>query len=55
MEPVYAAGWPGATGSLQIGHMNDETAEVLSGLSQGDVVILHPSDTLADGNLVEAR
>ncbi|SMC60411.1 HlyD family efflux transporter periplasmic adaptor subunit [Rhizobium sp. RU36D] len=40
---------------LEIGHMNDETAEVLSGLSQGDVVILHPRDTLADGNLVEAR
>ncbi|MCO6178807.1 efflux RND transporter periplasmic adaptor subunit [Ciceribacter sp. RN22] len=38
-----------------IGHMNDEHAEVLSGLAPGDVVILHPSDTLSDGSLVEPR
>ncbi len=38
-----------------IGHMNDEHAEVLSGLEPGDVVILHPSDTLSDGSLVEPR
>jgi HlyD family secretion protein len=40
---------------VSIGHMNDETAEVLSGLSKGDSVVVHPSDTLADGGLVEQR
>lgn len=40
---------------LQIGRMNDETAEVLSGLAPGDVVVLHPSDTIEDGTLVDRR
>ncbi len=40
---------------MEIGHMNDDNAEVLHGLSNGDAVILHPSDTLNDGSLVEAR
>jgi HlyD family secretion protein len=40
---------------LELGHMNDDTAEVLSGLSKGDAVILHPNDTLEDGSLVEMR
>jgi HlyD family secretion protein len=40
---------------LSIGHMNDETAEVLAGLSAGDVVILHPSDVIAEGTLVSQR
>jgi HlyD family secretion protein len=34
---------------LDIGHRNDETAEVLSGARAGEKVILHPSDAVADG------
>lgn len=40
---------------LELGHMNDDTAEVLGGLSSGDIVVLHPNDTLEDGSLLEAR
>ncbi|TPL12883.1 HlyD family efflux transporter periplasmic adaptor subunit [Mesorhizobium sp. B2-4-11] len=40
---------------VQIGHMNDDAAEVLTGLKPGVSVIVHPSDTLADGGLVERR
>lgn len=40
---------------VEIGHMNDETAELAAGLEQGDAVILHPSDTISEGSLVEAR
>ncbi|MFZ1815820.1 MAG: HlyD family efflux transporter periplasmic adaptor subunit [Rhizobiaceae bacterium] len=38
---------------LEIGHLNGETGEVLSGLGEGDSVIVYPSDTVADGTLVE--
>ena len=40
---------------LELGHMNDDTAEVLSGLSKGDIVVLHPNDVLDEGSLVEVR
>jgi HlyD family secretion protein len=40
---------------LELGHMNDDTAEVLSGLSKSDIVVLHPNDTLEEGSLVEVR
>lgn len=40
---------------VTIGHMNDEQAEVLNGLSVGDKVVLHPSDKLADGLKVIER
>ena len=40
---------------VEIGQMTDETAEVLEGLADGDQVILHPSDTLAEGSLVVPR
>lgn len=40
---------------VEIGHMNDEAAELLNGLSEGDALILHPSDTVSEGTLVEAR
>lgn len=40
---------------VTIGHRNDQTAEVRSGLSPGDVVVLHPPDTLADGARVTRR
>jgi HlyD family secretion protein len=40
---------------LSVGHMNDETAEVLTGIRPGDVVVVHPADVLAEGTLVERR
>ncbi len=40
---------------VQIDHMNDETAELIGGLAEGDQVILHPSDVISDGTLVEQR
>lgn len=40
---------------VQIGHMNDDVAEVLTGLEPGVSVVVHPSDTLVDGGLVERR
>ncbi|GEO83850.1 MULTISPECIES: efflux RND transporter periplasmic adaptor subunit [Alphaproteobacteria] len=41
--------------AVEIGHMNDEAAELLGGLAEGDRVILHPSDMIIDGTLVEER
>ncbi len=41
--------------SLEIGHSNGIEAEVLSGLSAGDAVIVHPSDAVAEGVRAEAR
>jgi HlyD family secretion protein len=38
-----------------IGHRNISAAEVLSGLSVGDVVVLHPSDRVVDGVAVTPR
>ena len=35
--------------SVQIGHRNQTEAEILSGLTDGDEVILHPSNQLSDG------
>ena len=40
---------------VTLGRMNDETAQVLDGLSAGEMVIVHPSDVLADGGLVRQR
>ncbi len=40
---------------VDIGRMNDETAQVLAGVSPGDVVVVHPSDALSDGSLAQAR
>ena len=34
---------------ITLGERNDDFAQVLSGLAAGDLVILHPSDILADG------
>jgi HlyD family secretion protein len=38
-----------------IGHMNDDVAEVLTGVASGVSVVVHPSDTVTDGGLVERR
>ncbi|WP_159587475.1 efflux RND transporter periplasmic adaptor subunit [Chelativorans xinjiangense] len=40
---------------LEIGQMNDEMAGVLGGIEAGDVVVLHPADTLEEGSRVERR
>lgn len=38
--------------SVAIGHTNDEIAEVRSGLSRGERVVLHPADNIDDGTQV---
>ncbi|MBU4527810.1 MAG: HlyD family efflux transporter periplasmic adaptor subunit [Hoeflea sp.] len=40
---------------VEIGHMTDRHAEILSGLSDGDRVVLYPGDALEDGSLIEDR
>ena len=40
---------------VQIGQRNNRVAEVLSGLSDGDQVVLHPSDKIIDGVAVVER
>ncbi|MGJ8571727.1 MAG: efflux RND transporter periplasmic adaptor subunit [Hoeflea sp.] len=41
--------------SVDIGHMTDRRAEILSGLTDGDQVLLYPGDALEDGNLIADR
>lgn len=40
---------------VSLGHRNDHSAEVLDGLAAGDAVILHPSDLIAEGTVIEPR
>ena len=40
---------------VKIDHQNGRMAEVISGLSEGDRIILHPSDRIIDGEAVEER
>jgi HlyD family secretion protein len=40
---------------VRIGHRNAQTAEVVSGLTAGDRVVLHPSDRVRDGSAVAQR
>ncbi|GAA0280951.1 efflux RND transporter periplasmic adaptor subunit [Alteraurantiacibacter aestuarii] len=40
---------------VRIDHMNDEFAEVLDGLAQGDQVVLNPGNALADGMRISPR
>ena len=40
---------------VEIGQQNGLEAEILSGLSEGDPVIVHPSDAIADGVAVRKR
>jgi HlyD family secretion protein len=39
---------------IQLGQRNDVDAEVVAGLEQDDVVILHPADTIEDGVAISA-
>lgn len=41
--------------TITIGHRSDVEAEVLSGLAEGDRVILHPGDKLGEGSRVETE
>lgn len=41
--------------TIEIGHTDGRTAEVLGGLRDGDRLVLYPSDTVIDGLAVEAR
>ncbi len=43
------------TASVGIDHRGSRTAEVLSGLSAGDRVVLHPSDRISEGTAVVER
>jgi HlyD family secretion protein len=40
---------------VQIGRRNDRSAQVLSGLSPGARVVLHPSDRVSHGSRIAAR
>ncbi|MDE4132753.1 HlyD family efflux transporter periplasmic adaptor subunit [Phaeobacter sp. QD34_3] len=40
---------------VSLGRRNDHMAEVLDGLAPGDAVILHPSDLISEGTLIEPR
>jgi HlyD family secretion protein len=40
---------------VRIGHRNNRTAEIISGLSVGDRVVLHPSDRVGEGTAVAER
>jgi HlyD family secretion protein len=40
---------------VELGHLNDTEAEVLSGVAEGDQVILHPSDRIYEGVPVRPR
>ena len=41
--------------TLEVGRMNEDHVSVLSGLSEGDRLILHPGDTVHDGALLMPR
>ena len=41
--------------TVTIGQQTGQEAELLSGLREGERVVLHPGDSLADGSRVEAR
>ncbi|MGZ8919924.1 MAG: efflux RND transporter periplasmic adaptor subunit, partial [Limisphaerales bacterium] len=40
---------------VQVGHRGENEVEIRSGLTEGEAVILHPSDRVADGVRVKAR
>ena len=40
---------------VEIGARDDDHAVLLSGLEEGDTVILHPSDTISDGTAIVSR
>jgi len=43
------------TALVTLGQRNNQTAQIVSGLSEGDKVVLHPSDRISDGVAVAQR
>jgi HlyD family secretion protein len=43
------------TALVKIGHRNSRIAEILSGIAEGDRVVLHPSDRIMEGVAVSER
>jgi HlyD family secretion protein len=41
--------------AVEVGRRNGSFAEIVSGLREGEPVVLHPSDTLRDGSRVSRR
>lgn len=41
--------------AVEVGHRNEREVEIRRGLGEGDVVILHPSNQIAEGAAVEPR
>jgi HlyD family secretion protein len=41
--------------TIELGHRGDLAAEVIDGLTEGDKVVLHPSDTIDEGSRVRGR
>ena len=41
--------------TIELGHQTGQEAEVVTGLSEGDVVVLHPGDAVVDGAAVKPR
>jgi HlyD family secretion protein len=52
---VVDAGGRARLKGIKAGRMNDEDAEIVSGLTAGERVILHPSDKVEDGIRVKQR
>ena len=40
---------------VEVGHTNGLEMEVLAGLAEGDLVVVHPSDKIQDGVSIEPR
>jgi HlyD family secretion protein len=40
---------------VEVGKRNGLAAQILSGLSEGETVVLHPGDTVTDGRKVRPR
>jgi HlyD family secretion protein len=43
------------TALVEVGHRNNQFAEITSGLAAGDRVVLHPSDRVSEGTRVAGR
>ncbi len=55
-EVVYAVeGKRARLRSVELGKRNGLSAQVLSGLSEGETVIVHPGDSVKDGGRVAPR
>jgi ABC-type lipoprotein export system ATPase subunit len=46
---------PSGSGIVTLGQRNNQIAQIVSGLSEGDIVVLHPSDRISEGVAVAQR